>query len=64
MDHNYHAKTDESNFLVGEEISKYRMMIGSLNWLITLDRYNMHYTTTTLARHLMLPHQGHMHAMK
>eukprot|EP00957_Ditylum_brightwellii_P007651 578355-Ditylum_brightwellii.AAC.1 len=64
MDPNYHAKTDESNLLVGDNISKYRMMVGSLNWLITLGRYGMHYTTTTLARHLMLPCQGHMHTMK
>eukprot|EP00957_Ditylum_brightwellii_P151823 11560859-Ditylum_brightwellii.AAC.1 len=64
MDPNYHAKTGESNFLVREDISKYRMMVGSLNWLITLGRYNMHYTTTTLVRHLMLLRQGHMHAMK
>eukprot|EP00957_Ditylum_brightwellii_P173549 13213608-Ditylum_brightwellii.AAC.1 len=64
MDHNYHAETDESDFLVGEDISKYLMMVGSLNWLITLGRYDMHYTITTLVRHLMLPCQGHMHAMK
>eukprot|EP00957_Ditylum_brightwellii_P028936 2185972-Ditylum_brightwellii.AAC.1 len=64
MDHNYHAETDKSNFLVKKDISKYRMMVGSLNWFITLGRYGMHYTTTTLAKHLMLPHQGHMHAIK
>eukprot|EP00957_Ditylum_brightwellii_P163529 12450564-Ditylum_brightwellii.AAC.1 len=64
MDHNYHAETDESDFLVREDISKYCMMVSSLNWLITLGRYDMHYTTTTLVRQLMLPRQGHMHAMK
>jgi hypothetical protein len=64
MEPNFHAETDESDFLTGEEISKYRMMVGSLNWLVTLGRYDVHYATTTLARHMMMPRQGHMHAMK
>ena len=64
LDPNYHAEIDDSNFLVGEDISKYRMMVGSLNWLVTLGRYNIHYTVCTLARHMMIPRAGHMHAMR
>ena len=36
MDPNYHAKIDDSDFLTGDDISKYRMLVGSLNWLVTL----------------------------
>ena len=36
MDPNYHAEIDNSDFLTGEDISKYCMMVGSLNWLVTL----------------------------
>eukprot|EP00957_Ditylum_brightwellii_P004896 373135-Ditylum_brightwellii.AAC.1 len=39
-------------------------MVGSLNWLVTLGRYEIHYTVCTLARHMMMPIQGHLHAMR
>eukprot|EP00957_Ditylum_brightwellii_P107063 8169001-Ditylum_brightwellii.AAC.1 len=64
MDPHYHVEIDESDFVVGEDISKYRVMVGSLNWLITSGRYNTHFTTTTLARHMMMPRQGKIHAMR
>ena len=31
MGSNYHAKIDDSDFLTGDDISKYRMMVGNLN---------------------------------
>ena len=40
------------------------MMVGSLNWLVTLGRFDIHYTVITLAHHMMIPRQGHMHAMR
>ena len=64
MDPSYHAEVDNSDFLEGDDISKYRMMVGSLNWLVTLGRYDIHFAVTTLARHMMIPRQGHMHAMR
>eukprot|EP00957_Ditylum_brightwellii_P192642 14668173-Ditylum_brightwellii.AAC.1 len=64
IDPNYHAEIDESDFEVGDNVSKYRMMVESLNWLVTLGRYDIHYTTTTLASRMMIPRQGHMHAMR
>jgi len=63
-DPKYHPEIDESEFLVGDEVSKYRMMVGSLNWLVTLGRYDIHYVTNSLARYLMCPREGHMMAMK
>eukprot|EP00957_Ditylum_brightwellii_P144742 11025662-Ditylum_brightwellii.AAC.1 len=44
MDPNYHAKIDYSDFLTGNNIFKYRMMVGSLNWLVSLGCYDIHYT--------------------
>ena len=35
MDPNFYAETDDSDFLFGDDISKYRMMVGSQNSLIT-----------------------------
>eukprot|EP00957_Ditylum_brightwellii_P092213 7019931-Ditylum_brightwellii.AAC.1 len=64
MDPNCHAEIDESDFEVGENVSKYCMLVGNLNWLVTLGRYFIHYTTTTFARHIMMHRQEHMHAMR
>eukprot|EP00957_Ditylum_brightwellii_P009428 712357-Ditylum_brightwellii.AAC.1 len=64
IDPHYHAEIDESDFVVGKDISKHRMMVGRINWLITLGRCDIYFPTTTLARHMMMPRQGHMHAMK
>eukprot|EP00957_Ditylum_brightwellii_P141600 10787375-Ditylum_brightwellii.AAC.1 len=47
-DPNYHAKINASDFLTGDDISKYRMIVGSLNWLVTLGCYEIHYTVCTL----------------
>ena len=63
MDPNYHAGLDNSDFLNCEDIAKYRMMVGSFNWLVTLGCYNIHHTTCTLAYYMMIPKEGHMHAM-
>eukprot|EP00957_Ditylum_brightwellii_P102593 7819049-Ditylum_brightwellii.AAC.1 len=64
MDPNYHTKVDDSDFLTGDDIFKYRMIMGSLNWLVTLGHYDIHYTVCTLAQHMMMPRQGHLHAMR
>ena len=63
-DGDYHPELDESPFLVGDEVPIYRMMVGSLNWLVTLGRYDVQYSSNTLARYLMLPREGHMKAMR
>ena len=61
MDPNYHAEIDNSDFLQGDDVLRYRMMVDSLNWLVTLGRYDIQCTVGTLARHMMIPQQGHMH---
>eukprot|EP00957_Ditylum_brightwellii_P198551 15132468-Ditylum_brightwellii.AAC.1 len=63
MDPNYHAKIDDADFLTSDDISKYRMM-GSLNWLVTMGRYDIHYIFCTLAQHMMMPRQGHLYAIR
>ena len=64
IDPNYHAELDELDFLTGDKITKYPMMLGSSNWLVTLGRYDIHYTICTLERYIMIPRVGHMRAMK
>eukprot|EP00957_Ditylum_brightwellii_P043250 3277721-Ditylum_brightwellii.AAC.1 len=63
MDPNYHIEIDDSDVLVGDDISKYRMLVGSLSWLITPEHYDIYCTVCTLACHMMMPRQGHLNAM-
>jgi len=42
----------------------YRMMVVSLNWLVTLGRFDIQYTSASLARYMMAPRQGHLEAMR
>ena len=59
MDPTYHPESDKTDFLSGEEIGFYRMMIGSAMWAVTLGRYDIQYATITLARYNQTPRQGH-----
>ena len=64
MEPNYHPELDASPFLTDDAASKYRMMVGSLNWLVTLGRWDVHYVTQTMSRYSMLPREGHLEAMQ
>ena len=60
---NYHPELDDSEFVNQEMASKYRSMIGSLNWAITLGRFDIQYATSTMARYNMAPRKGHVDAV-
>jgi hypothetical protein len=49
--------------LPDDEISIYKSLLGSANWIITLGRYDIAYATNTLSRYSMAPRKGHMKAM-
>ena len=55
----YHAETDTTDLYSPEKISKYRSLIGSANWLITLGRFDVAFATSTLARYSSAPREGH-----
>ena len=59
----YHPELDKSDLLVGDEISKYRMLVGSANWTVTLGRFDVHYGVSTLGRYSFAPREGHLKAM-
>ena len=62
MEADYHPEVDDTPLLTGEDISKYRMLIGSAMWAVTLGRYDVMYAVTTLARYNMAPREGHFKA--
>ena len=62
MDEEYHPEIDDSPLMSPEGISKFRSVIGSLNWIITLGRFDVHYATMSLSRFSAAPREGHMKA--
>ena len=60
----YHPELEDSDNVLHEEGSQYRVIIGSLNWAITLGRFDIQYATTTMARYSMAPKVGHMQAVQ
>ena len=63
MDSSYKPEIDETELLSGIEVTKYQMLIGCGNWVITLGRYDVNYAVSTLARYNVAPRAGHMRAM-
>ena len=63
MDKDYHPELDDSPLLNAEFHSRYRSMVGSLNWTITIGRFDIQYAVTTLARYSHAPREGHLKAV-
>ncbi len=45
----YHPELNESPLCTPDKISQYRSMIGSANWVLTLGRFGIAYTLSTLS---------------
>ena len=60
----YHPELDETDLLPDDEISIYKSLLGSANWIITLGRYDIAYTTNTSSRYFTAPRKGHMKALQ
>src|SRR5688572_17725095 len=60
----YHAELDESELLSPHHMSFYKILFGSANWIITLGRYDIAYSSNTLSRYSMAPREGHMTALQ
>ena len=64
MSGEYHPEMDETPLLAPKDVSLYRGLIGSANWMITLGRFDIAYATSALARFSMSPREGHISALK
>ena len=54
-----HPEMDDSDFLTGNEITRYQMLIGSAQWAVTLGRFDIQYAVNTMARYSSQPREGH-----
>ena len=56
----YHPELDDSELLEGSDISKYRMLTGSLNWAVTIGRIDVMFAAQLMARYNHAPRKGHL----
>ena len=64
MSEHYHPETDDTKLLGREDMTRYRALLGSANWIVTLGRFDIAYATSTMARFSMAPREGHLNALK
>ncbi|MEM7375804.1 MAG: Ty1/Copia family ribonuclease HI, partial [Bacteroidota bacterium] len=58
-----HPELDDSPLCTPDQASRYRSLIGSANWVITLGRFDIAYATQSLSRFSMAPRVGHLDRM-
>ena len=59
----YHPELDTTPLISAFDTTKFRAMVGSCNWLITLGRLDINYAVQALSRYRTAPRQGHFEAM-
>ena len=64
LDKNDHPELDTSEILEGDMAAKYLTMVGQLQWLVTLRRFDIHAQVATMSRFRAAPKQGHMDRLK
>ena len=64
LDKNDHPELDTSEILEGNMAAKYLTMVGQLQWLVTLGRFDIHAQVATMSRFRAAPRQGHMDRLK
>ena len=60
LDKNDHPELNDTELLTGESIQHYSTMIGQLQWLVTLGRFDIHAQVTTMSRFRSAPRKGHL----
>ena len=57
LDKNDHPELDTSEILEGDMAAKYLTMVGQLQWLVTLGRFDIHAQVATMSRFRAAPRQ-------
>ena len=64
LEKNDHTEQDTSEILEGDMAAKYLTMVGQLQWLVTLGRFDIHAQVATMSRFRAALRQGHMDRLK
>ena len=59
-----HPELDTSDILEGQQVNHYLTMVGQLQWLITLGRFDIQAHIITMSRFQAQPRQGHLERSK
>jgi hypothetical protein len=64
MAEDLHPEADDSPLCSDVDAARFRSIIGSANWVITLGRFDISYATMALSRFNMAPRENHLKAAK
>ena len=64
LDKNDHPELDYTELLTGESNQQYLTMIGQLQWLVTLGRFDIHAQVPTMSRFRSAPRKGHLERLQ
>ena len=64
LDKNNHPELDASQILAGDMAARYLTMVGQLQWLVTLGRFDLLAHVASMSRFRAAPRQGHMDRLK
>ena len=62
MGPNYYPEIDTIEFLLPVNTTEYQILVGSDDWMVLLDRFNIHYVVVTMARYSVMTREGHLKA--
>ena len=60
MAEEYHPELDKSPLCPASDITKFKSLLGSANWIIILGRFDIQYAVNTLSRYSNAPREGHL----
>ncbi len=55
-----HPELHDTTILSNDQHKKYQMLIGMLNWIVTIGRLDVCHATSSLARFTACPRMGHL----
>ena len=61
---NDHPELDDTDLLSAEDQTKYQSMIGALQWVISLGRFDIATSVMTMSRFRAAPRAGHLDRLK
>ena len=64
LERNDHPELDTSEILEGQQVNHYLTMVGQLQWLITLGRFDIQVQVITMSRFRAQARHGHLERLK
>ena len=60
MERGDHPELDETDELQMEDIKKYQSLLGALQWLVSIGRFDIAFAVMTMSKFRVAPRSGHM----